>query len=151
MSMVRPILTDTSPPLAPTVNVRSSGLADTVLDLSRGLQGTLTFLRALLVWLQQQLTGIRAGIFDKMATWEPLVGLRNGTNKEFTIAAGQVRLSLSGTPQAMLFQGGAPISYTDSATPGPLQWTLMDQTFKLGTVPTGSPTDEPLVAFVVIQ
>lgn len=91
-----------------------------------------------------------AVLSTSIAPWEPLVGPRNGVNTSFTIAAGLVALGVNGNPIASVLQGGAPIPYTSGA-PGPFQWTLSGQTFILGTPPTGAPTDEPIVAFVLLQ
>lgn len=153
--MARSLLHSTTPPAVPSQRIRSSVVLDAVTDLSSGMQGTQSFLRALLVWLQQQLEGIRVGLFDSMVMWEPMVGLRNSVNTDFTILAGNVRIALNGSPQALLFQGGTQIPYT-AGTPGPFMWTFVDtqvqpQTFVLGTPPTGVPLDEPIVALVVVQ
>lgn len=84
------------------------------------------------------------------AAWEPLIGPRNGINTDFTIAAGLVALGVNGRPLAFVFQGGSDIPYTSGA-PGPSEWTMIGQTFRLGTPPTGVPTDEPIVSLVVLQ
>lgn len=86
----------------------------------------------------------------KTAAWEPLIGARNGINTNFTIAAGLIAFGTNGNPLTSVYQSGAIIPYTAGA-PGPFQWTLSGQTYVLGTPPTGAPTDEPIVIWVVLQ
>jgi hypothetical protein len=85
-----------------------------------------------------------------VSAWEPLVGVRDGINVSFTIAGGLVAFGVNGNPLASVYQGGSIIPYTAGA-PGVFQWTLIGQVFTLGTPPTGAPTDEPIVEWVVLQ
>lgn len=150
-------LVSAPPPRPPIIRLRSSNLSDSVTDLLSANGQIVRYLGALIVWLQQMFKGITDGLFDKMPTWEPLVGLRNGTNARFSIGAGTVRTGLNGNPQALLLQGSTPLLYTASQTPAAGEWTLIydaslrQQFFVLGTPPTGVPADEPIVAFVVVQ
>src|SRR5262245_61615905 len=128
----------TPPPTVPQPALRTGSLPDGVTDALFAIRSTLTFLRALLVWLQQQLTGLRRGLFDTVVPWADLQGTRDGVNTQFTITAGTVRLGLNSRPQALMFQGAVAILYTPNASPAAGQWTLTGQTFVLGTPPTGS-------------
>ena len=131
MPAVQPILLSTPPPLVPPPTA--------------GLPGVFLYLHKLLVWLQQQLVGIRNGEFDKMATWETLIPVPN-TTTDFIITAGRVRFSLNGAPQAFLLQGGAPIVYTASTTPAAGEWTLVNQVFRFGVA-----GGNPQLVFVIVQ
>lgn len=91
-----------------------------------------------------------ASVSRMMSAWEPLIGVRDGFNTDFTIAVGTIALGTNGNPLTSVYQGGATIPYTAGA-PGPFQWTLSGQTYVLGTPPTGTATDEPIVEWVVLQ
>lgn len=91
-----------------------------------------------------------AGADAVTLAWEALVGLRNGVNQDFTIAGGLVKFGTNGNPLAGVYQGGGSIPFTSGA-PGAFQWSMTGQTFVLGTPPTGVPTNEPIVEWVVLQ